>query len=112
MAFVSTATRCCSNGKPGVRGQGQETGTGEASRVGKPAANEQRGVGFDVGAIGHHQIEIAFRPSPQERAGAATLDFAILPLATSRLELSMPADVPVEVPGLEASRRSIGRMAG
>ena len=62
-------------------------------------AADQRGVEFDVGATGHHIVELAFRPTPHEQAGATTLDLAILPLATSRLELSVPADVPVEVPG-------------
>ena len=38
-------------------------------------------------------------------AGATTLDFAILPLlVTSRLELSMPADVPVDLPGAWGQR--------
>jgi hypothetical protein len=97
---------------PGVRGQGEETGSeavGESD--GKPAASGQRGVEFDVDADGHHQVELAFRPSPQERAGATTLDFTILPLATSRLELSIPADVPVEVPGARG-RPSLDRAHG
>jgi len=42
---------------------------------------------------------LAFRPTPREQAGATILDMAIPPLATSRLELFMPADVPVEVLG-------------
>ena len=86
-------------GGPGVRGQEEE------------AASGQRGVGFDVGAVGHYHVELAFRPSPQERAGATTLDFAILPLATARLELSMPADVPVEVSGARG-RPSLDRAHG
>ena len=83
---------------PGVRGQAQGKRRG-GSKGRAWRRRTQRGVAFDVAAVGHHHVELAFRPTPHEQAGATTLDFAILPLATSRLELSMPADVPVEVPG-------------
>ncbi len=78
-------------------GAGKSADAGAKAEAGAPT--EQRGVAFDVGAAGRHRVELAFRPTPHEQAGASTLDMAILPLATSRLELSVPAKVPVEVPG-------------
>ena len=79
----------------GGRTKGEEAGAKGAAVV----AAKQRGVAFDVATTGHHRVELAFRPTPHEQAGATTLDMAILPLVTSRLELSVPADVPAEVPG-------------
>ncbi len=58
----------------------------------------RRGVGFEIAAIGHHKISLAFRPMANDQPDATAIDFSIPRLATSRLELMKPTGVPIDLP--------------
>jgi hypothetical protein len=70
---------------------------------------------FDVADAGHHELKLAFRPTPTVTAAATTFDFAVLPVATARLELTVPSGLEVEVPSAQAALaldRQSGRLTG
>ncbi len=77
-------------------------------------------LSFRVPDVGRHTLELAFRPTlaaagPMATAAPpdASIDFSVLPLATARLELTVPAGLQVEVAGgLAESSQNAQRQGG